>query len=65
MSFKKWIFIAIFLFGIGIAFGLATPAGILSLISEDIAALQEQFASILALPKPLIAIFIFLKNASS
>jgi len=64
MSFKKWLFITIFLFGIGIAFGLATPAGILSLISEDIAALQEQFASILALPKPLIAIFIFLKNAS-
>lgn len=65
MSYKKWIFIAIFLFGISFAFGLATPASILSLISEDIGALQEQFASILALPQPLIAVFIFLKNASA
>jgi len=62
---KRWIFIAIFLFGIGLAFGFATPASVSSLLSKDLAALGEQVASILALPQFLIAIFIFLKNASA
>jgi len=64
MNYKRWIFVAVFLFGIGIAFGLATPAGS-SLPSEYITAFEEQFAGILALPKPLIALFIFLKNTSA
>ncbi len=38
---KRWIFTAILLFGIGIVFGLAAPAGITSLLAEDIAALAE------------------------
>ena len=41
MNYKKWIFIAIFLFGIGLVFGLATPTSGINLLSEDIAALQE------------------------
>ena len=61
---KKWIFIAIFLFGIGLALGFAAPASVSGLISEDIAALEKQLASILALPRFLIAIFIFFKNVS-
>ena len=65
MSYKKWVFIAIFLFGVGLAFGLATPAGVSGVISGDIAALGEQLASILALPKFLIVIFIFVKNVSA
>ena len=64
MSYKRWVFIATFLFGIGLLFGLATPAGI-SLPPEFIAAFKEQIASILALPKFLIAIFIFIKNTSA
>ncbi len=64
MSYKIWIFIAIFLFGTGIALGLATPAGS-SLPSEYITAFEEQFSDILTLPKPLIALFIFLKNTSA
>jgi len=63
MSYKRWIFIATFLFGIGLLFGLATPAGI-SLPSEYIAALEEQLSSLLALPKLLIVMFIFIKNTS-
>jgi len=43
---------------------LATPADS-SLPSEYITAFEEQFGSILALPKPLIALFIFLKNTSA
>ena len=61
MNYHRWIFIAVFLFGTGVAFGLATPASN-SLPSEYISVFEEQFASILALPKPLIALFIFLKN---
>ena len=61
MSYQRWIFIAVFLFGAGVAFGLATPASN-SLPAEYITAFEEQFASILALPKPLIALFIFLNN---
>jgi stage II sporulation protein M len=64
MNYKRWIFIAIFLFGTGIALGLATPADN-SLPSEFITAFEEQSASILTLPKPLIALFIFLKNTSA
>ena len=64
MNYKRWIFIAVFLFGTGIALGLATPA-IDSPPSEYITAFEEQFADILTLPKPLIALFIFLKNTSA
>jgi stage II sporulation protein M len=61
MSYKRWLFIAVFLFGTGVVFGLATPANN-SLPSEYITVFEEQSASILALPRPLIALFIFLKN---
>ena len=61
MNYKRWIFIAVFLFGTGVAFGLATPASN-GLPSEYITAFEEQSASILALPTPIIALFIFLKN---
>ena len=61
MSYKRRIFIAVFLFGIGIVLGLATPANN-SLTSEYATAFEESFTSILALPRPLIALFIFLKN---
>ena len=64
MSYKRWLFIAVFLFGVGIASGLATPADN-SLPSEYITVFEEQFSGILTLPKPLIALFIFLKNTSA
>jgi len=63
MAFKWWLFIAIFLFGAGIALGLTVPANT-SLVSEQLRAF-EQFATFLApLPKPFVAIFIFIKNIS-
>ncbi len=64
MSYKWWIYISIGLFGIGIAFGLATPASIAKLLSEDMAALRE-LAAILGPFKITTAIFIFLKNVSA
>ncbi len=63
MSYKKWIFIAIFLFGIAMVIGLFTPASITSLLSEDIDALK-QLSSLLAPFKIFTAIFIFAKNTS-
>ena len=41
MNYKKWVFIAIIIFGIGLVFGLATPAGVISPLLEDVTALQE------------------------
>lgn len=65
MSYKRWIFVAIFLFGIGLVFGLSTPTSFVSLVSEDIAALEELGGILAALPPALTAMFIFVKNASA
>ncbi len=64
MSYKRWLFIAIFLFGIGLALGLVTPADTLELLFEDIDALGE-FADFLE-PLPDIAVFIliYIRNVS-
>jgi len=56
--------VAIFLFGIGLVLGLTTPAGIASLISEDIAAFKE-LSGILVPFKFLTFIFILAKNVSA
>jgi len=64
MSYKRWSFIAILLFAIGLIFGLATPASITSTMSEDIAALEEFGDTLTSLPPILTAILIFAKNAS-
>lgn len=64
MSYKRWVFIAIFLFGIGMVFGLATPLSIVNLMSEEIAALQE-LSRILAPFSVLTVILIFIKNVSA
>ncbi len=63
MNYKKCIFIAIFLFGIGLVFGLATPTGDINLLSEDVAALQE-LGNILVPFKFLTVILILVKNVS-
>ena len=62
MSYKWWLLVAIFLFGIGLALGLATPGGILGVPSEDIVALEELADFVAALPQALVFIFIFIKN---
>lgn len=64
MSYKGWIFIATFLFGTGLVSGLATPANIASLISEDIAALEELGGLLASLPLALVVVIIFVKNVS-
>ena len=64
MSYKRWIFVAIGLFGVGIASGLVTPVSIAELFSEDLAAIRE-LAAILVPFQITTAIFIFLKNVSA
>ena len=64
MSYKRWLFISIFLFGIGLVLGFGTPAGITELFTEDIEAIEEFGKYLMELPQPAIFIFIFLKNVS-
>ena len=62
MNYRWWIIVAIVLFGIGIVLGLAAPAGISRLLSEELATL-EKFGGVLAPFKLSTMIFIFIKNA--
>jgi stage II sporulation protein M len=64
MSYKKWIIVAICLFGIGMTLGLATPASIAQLLNKELAGLKE-LATILGPFKLSTAVFIFLKNVSA
>lgn len=65
MSYKRWLFVAIFLFGIGLIWGLVTPASILDIFSEDVAALEEVSDFLSPLPQASVFIFIFIKNVSA
>ncbi|MFC2056790.1 stage II sporulation protein M [Chloroflexota bacterium] len=65
MNYKQWLFVAIFLFGIGLAWGLATPIGITSILSEDIAALEELADFLAPLPQVSVFFFIFIKNVTA
>lgn len=65
MSYKRWLFVATFLFGVGLALGLATPTGIVGLLSEDIAALEELTDRLARLPQPSVLAIIFIKNVSA
>ena len=69
MSYKWWLFIAAFLFGIGfgggLILGLAAPADITGLLAEDIAALEELAKLLETLPQPAIFVLIFVKNISA
>ncbi len=63
MSYKRWILIAIFLFGIGLALGLAPLPSTPTIISEDIAAVEELAGLLASLPLPVVVLIIFIKNA--
>jgi len=63
MSYKWWIFVAIFLFVIGLVIGLVTPTE-LSLPYEYIVGLKE-LSGILVPFSPLTAVIIFIKNVSA
>jgi len=64
MSYKRAVFIAIFLLGAGLIVGLTAPNSVDGVISQDITALQELSDILGSLPSALIAVIIFVKNAS-
>jgi stage II sporulation protein M len=64
MSYKRWIIIATALFGVGLVSGLAAPASMLNLLSEEIAALEELAALLAPLPQFIVFVIIFIKNVS-
>ncbi|TET66195.1 MAG: stage II sporulation protein M [Dehalococcoidia bacterium] len=64
MSYKRWIFVAVGLFAIGMAIGLAIPTDVADFLAEDLATLEE--LGIIFSPFQIsTAIFIFLKNVSA
>ena len=65
MSYKRWLFIAVLLFGIGLVLGLATTAGITDLLAEDVAALEELDELLSPLPQAAVFVFVFVKNVSA
>ena len=64
MSYRRWVLVAVILFGIGLVVGLTTPAGITSLLSGEISALRE-LAGFIVPFSFLTFILIFIKNVSS
>ena len=64
MSYKRWIIIATALFGVGLVSGLAAPASMLNLLSEEIAALEELAALLAPLPQFIVFVIILIKNVS-
>ncbi len=65
MSYKWWLFIAIFLFSSGLVLGLSTPAGIAALPPEEVAALEELAELLSSLQQSSILMLIFFKNVSA
>ncbi len=62
MSYKWWLVIAIFLFGTGLALGLATPVDTLGITTKDIVALEKLADFLAPLPQVLVFVLIFIKN---
>ncbi len=62
MHYKGWVLVAVLVFGISIAVGMATPVGIADPIAED---LFEQLSGLLTPFSISTAMFIFAKNASA
>ena len=65
MSYKRWLFLAVFLFGIGLIWGMVTPIDMPGLLTEDTGTLDELADFLSTFPQVVIFIFIFLKNVSA
>ena len=63
MNYRKWVFIAAIIFGIGLVFGVATPASIINPLFEDVVSLQELGDTLVPF-EFLTVILILAKNVS-
>jgi len=64
MSYKRWILVAVGLFALGMALGLAMPDNTADVLAEDLAAL-EKLAGLMGPFKISTVVFIFFKNVSA
>ena len=64
MNHKRWVILSALLFGIGLVLGLATPASITSLLSEEIVTLKELAEALEPLPQSSVFMVILVKNVS-
>ena len=65
MSYKKWVIVAIFLFGVGIVLGLTTPPGIFGPFTDAVTGLEELAGFLGSLPKFIVFAILFITNAST
>jgi len=66
MSYRRWVLVAVGLFVIGMALGLAVPDDVADIFAGDLAALEELAESLKLRPFTIsMAVFIFLKNVSA
>lgn len=65
MSYKRWLFLAVFLFGVGLVLGLSTPTKMFNLLAGDVAALKELAGHLASLPRSSLWAVIFIKNVSA
>ena len=63
MSYKKWTIIAVSLFGVGFALGLATPPSISSFPANTVTPLEELADLLASLPQFAVFVIIFITNA--
>ena len=62
MSFKRWLFLAVFLFLAGLAWGLTLSVNNPGPLAENVDALKKLADFLAPLPQTSVAAFIFLKN---
>jgi len=65
MNYRGWILVAVSLFSVGLVFGIVPLTGTTDFSSEGIAAIRQLSEILASLPLALIALFIFIKNASA
>ncbi len=65
MNYKRWLLLAVGLFGVGLVLGSTIPIGSTGLLSDELAALQDMAESLRPLPQSSVLAIIFVKNAAA
>lgn len=65
MSFKRWLFVAVLLFVIGLGWGLVTSVEAPDILTENAAALEEIADFLVPLSQPSVFVFIYAKNVAA
>lgn len=65
MNYKRWLLLAVFLFGVGLVLGSTIPIGSTGLLPDELTALQDLSESLRPLPKSSVLAIIFVKNVGA